>query len=1064
MVDDKPVLEQVHALQVIVNKIRALKISLPESFQVGAIIAKLPPSWKDYRKKLLHKSEDSHWNSFRNTFVLKRSHANVKIRSVFVGYAGNSKAYRLLDLESNVIVESRDVEFFENKFSTDYEVIDDDSQGNGPKEPLGLERHQLIDSRIQPMEPRRSTRARKEKGLNSDFISSQRIVFLVEDLVKLDRFDGNNYARWKDKMMFLLTALRISYILDPELSPPPEEPRTSAEGVPPDAEEFERVKKERKKREEDELLCRGHILNGLSDRLYDLFTEIRSARDIWSALDYKYKAEEEGTNKYLIAQYFDFVMVDDKPVLEQGHALQVIVNKIRALKTSLPESFQVGAIIAKLPPSWKDYRKKLLHKSEDSHWNSFRNTFVLKRSHANVKRRLLFRLSPMCTMWMGADRSLKIRPCKSVFVGYAGNSKAYRLLDLESNVIVESRDVEFFENKFSTDYEVIDDDSQGNGPKEPLGLERHQLIDSRIQPMEPRRSTRARKEKGLNSDFISSQRIVFLVEGDRNNNVIDKYPIVLNLEDDPRISYILDPELSPPPEEPRTSAEGVPPDAEEFERVKKERKKREEDELLCRGHILNGLSDRLYDLFTEIRSARDIWSALDYKYKAEEEGTNKYLIAQYFDFVMVDDKPVLEQGHALQVIVNKIRALKTSLPESFQVGAIIAKLPPSWKDYRKKLLHKSEDSHWNSFRNTFVLKRSHANVKRRLLFRLSPMCTMWMGADRSLKIRPCKSVFVGYAGNSKAYRLLDLESNVIVESRDVEFFENKFSTDYEVIDDDSQGNGPKEPLGLERHQLIDSRIQPMEPRRSTRARKEKGLNSDFISSQRIVFLVEGDRNNNVIDKYPIVLNLEDDPRISYILDPELSPPPEEPRTSAEGVPPDAEEFERVKKERKEREEDELLCRGHILNGLSDRLYDLFTEIRSARDIWSGLDYKYKAEEEGTNKYLIAQYFDFVMVDDKPVLEQGHALQVIVNKIRALKISLPESFQVGAIIAKLPPSWKDYRKKLLHKSEDSHWNSFRNTFVLKRSHANVKIRLLFRLSPMCTMWMGADRSLKIRPCK
>ena len=36
---------------------------------------------------------------------------------------------------------------------------------------------------------------------------------------------------------------------------------------------------------------------------------------------------------------------------------------------------------------------------------------------------------------------------KSVFVGYAKNSKAYMLLDLESNVIVESRDVQFLENK-----------------------------------------------------------------------------------------------------------------------------------------------------------------------------------------------------------------------------------------------------------------------------------------------------------------------------------------------------------------------------------------------------------------------------------------------------------------------------------------------------------------------------------------------------------------------------------------------------------------------------------------
>ncbi|KAK2998040.1 hypothetical protein RJ639_025532 [Escallonia herrerae] len=69
------------------------------------------------------------------------------------------------------------------------------------------------------------------------------------------------------------------------------------------------------------------------------------------------------------------------------------------------------------------------------------------------------------------------------------------------------------------------------------------------------------------------------------------------------------------------------------------------------------------------------------------------------------------------------------------------------------------------------------------------------------------------------------------------------------------------------------------------------------------------------------------------------------------------------------------------------------------------------------QYLIAQYFYFIMVDDKPVLEQVHALQVIINKIRALKINLPESFHVGAIIAKLPPSLKDYQKKLLHKSED-----------------------------------------------
>ena len=46
------------------------------------------------------------------------------------------------------------------------------------------------------------------------------------------------------------------------------------------------------------------------------------------------------------------------------------------------------------------------------------------------------------------------RGLKSVFVSYAQNSKAYRLLDLETNVIIESIHVEFIKNKFISDSNV----------------------------------------------------------------------------------------------------------------------------------------------------------------------------------------------------------------------------------------------------------------------------------------------------------------------------------------------------------------------------------------------------------------------------------------------------------------------------------------------------------------------------------------------------------------------------------------------------------------------------------
>ena len=43
----------------------------------------------------------------------------------------------------------------------------------------------------------------------------------------------------------------------------------------------------RKKWEEDELICRGHILNIYSDRPYDLNTNTKSIREIWESLENK---------------------------------------------------------------------------------------------------------------------------------------------------------------------------------------------------------------------------------------------------------------------------------------------------------------------------------------------------------------------------------------------------------------------------------------------------------------------------------------------------------------------------------------------------------------------------------------------------------------------------------------------------------------------------------------------------------------------------------------------------------------------------------------------------------
>ena len=105
------------------------------------------------------------------------------------------------------------------------------------------------------------------------------LKMLNHELVKLDRFDGINFSRWKDKMKFLLIALKLFYVLDPNLMSFP----------PTSDEDTDEIKAQRKKPEEDELICREHILNTLLNRLYDLYTSMKSPKEIWNALKAKYK-------------------------------------------------------------------------------------------------------------------------------------------------------------------------------------------------------------------------------------------------------------------------------------------------------------------------------------------------------------------------------------------------------------------------------------------------------------------------------------------------------------------------------------------------------------------------------------------------------------------------------------------------------------------------------------------------------------------------------------------------------------------------------------------------------
>ncbi|GJT33759.1 hypothetical protein Tco_0924178 [Tanacetum coccineum] len=82
----------------------------------------------------------------------------------------------------------------------------------------------------------------------------------------------------------------------------------------------------------------------------------------------------------------------------------------------------------------------------------------------------------------------------------------------------------------------------------------------------------------------------------------------------------------------------------------------------------------------------------------------------------------------------------------------------------------------------------------------------------------------------------------------------------------------------------------------------------------------------------------------------------------------------------------------------------FRKTTTAKELWESLERKYKTEDAGTKKFMVAQFLDYKMVDSKNVISQVQDLQVLLHDIHTEGMTLSETFQVAAIIEKLPPSW------------------------------------------------------------
>jgi len=88
---------------------------------------------------------------------------------------------------------------------------------------------------------------------------------------------------------------------------------------------------------------------------------------------------------------------------------------------------------------------------------------------------------------------------------------------------------------------------------------------------------------------------------------------------------------------------------------------------------------------------------------------------------------------------------------------------------------------------------------------------------------------------------------------------------------------------------------------------------------------------------------------------------------------------------------DFVCINYILNLLDNTIYNVYSSIKSAKELWKALDKKYKAEDANMKKFIVSKF---------SVMSQVQESQFILHDIHVEGIFLSDLFQVTAIIEKL----------------------------------------------------------------
>ena len=120
-----------------------------------------------------------------------------------------------------------------------------------------------------------------------------------------------------------------------------------------------------KKFEKDNKMFKGYLLRHMTNPLLDLFVTFKYVKIIWERPKVKYGADDARKNKYVIGEWLQFQIIDDKPIIEEVHIYKNTCAEVLNENMKICEILQANMLIERFPPSWSDYWNQLKYKKKD---------------------------------------------------------------------------------------------------------------------------------------------------------------------------------------------------------------------------------------------------------------------------------------------------------------------------------------------------------------------------------------------------------------------------------------------------------------------------------------------------------------------------------------------------------------------------------------------------------------------------------------------------------------------------------------------------------------------------